>query len=270
MLSNQTGETPGAGLLRRTTYIQALLARIVCGILCLNARKEPRQNSEAPNHIAASAELLEFNFCACCFEQFFELVSIVFAEAFFHGFRRAFNEVFGFLQAQASDFANDFDNIDLLLASGGEDHVELVLLLSSSIATAVGVCVRTLTRSAISKSWKSWGDTATSSGTTTSRRPDSKAPQISQTEKSKAGEWHCVHTGPGGRPASNAPTNQVTLRWAMATPLGTPVVPDEYTTHSGCSKGTCSTCSAALPAMACDQAEPLANSAGSGRLACAC
>jgi hypothetical protein len=36
--------------------------------------------------------------------------------------------------------------------------------------------------------------------------------------------------------------------------LGRPVVPEEYTTHSGCSKGTCSTCSGALPAMAAAQA----------------
>ena len=44
----------------------------------------------------------------------------------------------------------------------------------------------TLTCSATSKAWKSSGEPATDSGTTTSRPPCSSAPQISHTEKSKA------------------------------------------------------------------------------------
>ncbi|CAG6933324.1 hypothetical protein PICSAR15_02985 [Mycobacterium avium subsp. paratuberculosis] len=81
-----------------------------------------------------------------------------------------------------------------------------------SIATADGVWVSTLTCSATSRAWKSSGDDATDSGTTSSRRPRSRAPKISHTEKSNADEWHCVHTFPGGRPASSDSISQVTLR----------------------------------------------------------
>ena len=55
-----------------------------------------------------------------------------------------------------------------------------------STATADGVWVNTLTCSVTSKAWKSSGEPATDSGTTTSRPPSSSAPQISHTEKSKA------------------------------------------------------------------------------------
>src|ERR1700722_11945622 len=60
--------------------------------------------------------------------------------------------------------------------------------------TADGVWVMTLTRCEISSSWKSRGEPATDSGTSTSRPPRKSAPQISHTEKSKTYEWHCVHT----------------------------------------------------------------------------
>ena len=55
-----------------------------------------------------------------------------------------------------------------------------------SIPAAEGVWVSTVTRSATSSAWKSSGAAATDSGTTTSRPPASRAPQISHTEKSKA------------------------------------------------------------------------------------
>ena len=57
-----------------------------------------------------------------------------------------------------------------------------------STATADGVWVNTLTCSATNRWWKSSGDPATDSGTTTSRPPRSSAPKISHTETSKANE----------------------------------------------------------------------------------
>ena len=54
--------------------------------------------------------------------------------------------------------------------------------------TAEGVWLNTLTCSVTSKAWKSSGEPATDSGTTTSRPPCNSAPQISHTEKSKAKE----------------------------------------------------------------------------------
>ena len=58
----------------------------------------------------------------------------------------------------------------------------------SSVATAEGVWVSTVTRSASSRAWKSSGELTTDSGTTTSRPPPSSAAQISHTEKSNAYE----------------------------------------------------------------------------------
>ena len=97
---------------------------------------------------------------------------------------------------------------------------------------ADGVWVSTLTCSATSNAWKSSGEAATDSGTTTSRPPCSSAPQISRTEPSKARECHSVDTlatfaGPGAvRPASSDSSSWVTLWWVTATPLGTPVLPE--------------------------------------------
>ncbi len=98
-----------------------------------------------------------------------------------------------------------------------------------STPIADGVWVSTSTPSATSNVWKSSGEPATDSGITTSRPPCSNAPQISRTEPSKANECHSVDTliGPGAlRPASSDASSWVTLWWVMATPLGTPVVPE--------------------------------------------
>src|SRR6201997_1169250 len=95
--------------------------------------------------------------------------------------------------------------------------------------TAEGVWVSTLTCSPTSNAWKSSGERATDSGTTTSRPPCSSAPQISQTETSKANECHCDHTFASSgavRSAFSDSSSRVTLWWVMATPLGTPVVPE--------------------------------------------
>ena len=94
-----------------------------------------------------------------------------------------------------------------------------------SAATAEGVWLNTLTCSLTSKVWKSSGEPATDSGTTTSRPPNNSALQISSTEASKANECHCAHTCPGRCEFSDS-SSWVTLWWVTATPLGTPVVPE--------------------------------------------
>jgi hypothetical protein len=84
-----------------------------------------------------------------------------------------------------------------------------------------------VTCSAASSAWNSSGARATDSGTTTSRPPYRSAPHISQTETSKARECHSDHTWSAmSISASSASINRVTLSWVMATPLGTPVVPE--------------------------------------------
>src|SRR5690242_1422548 len=46
-----------------------------------------------------------------------------------NGLRGAVHEVLGLLQTQRGQLAHDLDDLDLLVAGGGEDDVELVLLL---------------------------------------------------------------------------------------------------------------------------------------------
>ena len=87
----------------------------------------------------------------------------------------------------------------------------------------------TVTCSLTNSAWKSSGERATASGTTTNRPPCSSAPQISHTEKSKA---YGVKLRPHlirrqlQAPISSESNNWVTLWWVTATPLGTPVVPE--------------------------------------------
>ena len=55
--------------------------------------------------------------CGARFRQFgFQLLSFILADAFLDWLRRAVNQVLGFLQAQAGQFAHDLDHIDLVRA----------------------------------------------------------------------------------------------------------------------------------------------------------
>src|SRR5690606_21367008 len=57
---------------------------------------------------------------------------------FLGGLRRAFDEVLGFLEAQAGDGADFLDDGDLVAASIGQDNVELGLFLGGSSSGASG------------------------------------------------------------------------------------------------------------------------------------
>ena len=67
-----------------------------------------------------------------------------------------------------------------------------------------------------------------SSGTTTSRPPVVRQPQISHTEKSNALEWNSVHTSRVGEPEvpGRGVSRLTTLRCGTTTPFGRPVEPD--------------------------------------------
>src|SRR5207344_3382055 len=53
---------------------------------------------------------------------------------------RALDQVLRFLQAEARDLANDFDDIDLVAAHFGQRRRELGLLLGGSCCAAAGYC----------------------------------------------------------------------------------------------------------------------------------
>ncbi|SHX27696.1 Uncharacterised protein [Mycobacteroides abscessus subsp. abscessus] len=95
-----------------------------------------------------------------------------------------------------------------------------------NIIAADGVWVSIVTPSATSSSCSSSGARAAVSDTTTRRPPCSRAPKISHTETSKARECHWLQTRAAGNWSSSRPSRPTTLRCVMATPLGTPVVPE--------------------------------------------
>ncbi len=93
---------------------------------------------------------------------------------------------------------------------------------------AEGVWLSTVTRSSTSRRRNSSGERVTSFGTTTSRPPCSSAPQISQTEKSKAYEWNSVHTSCSSKANQSwvRENSRTTLACGTTTPLGRPVEPE--------------------------------------------
>ncbi len=109
------------------------------------AKDRPREYTACPEingrHTSVESKsvvtLLEFDGCAGFFELLFDLGGFVFGRTFLNGFRSAFDEVFGFLEAEAGDGTDFLNDVDLLVASGGEDYVKLVFL-SGSFASASG------------------------------------------------------------------------------------------------------------------------------------
>jgi len=62
--------------------------------------------------------------------------SFSFGYGFFNGLRSAVNQVLGFFQAQTGDSTYNLDHVNLVVASGGQDYVELGLLFSGSSASS--------------------------------------------------------------------------------------------------------------------------------------
>ena len=90
----------------------------------------PRANTI---RIHARRRLLQFDFRTSVFELFLQGFAVCFRDAFFHGLRSAFDEVFGFFQAERrNDFADELDDFDFLRTGIGENNVELGLGFSRS------------------------------------------------------------------------------------------------------------------------------------------
>src|SRR5688572_23739357 len=67
-----------------------------------------------------------------------DLLGFVLVDAFLDGLRSAFDERFGFAEAQAGDGADFLDDVDLLATVAGEDHVEFSLLFGSRASSGGG------------------------------------------------------------------------------------------------------------------------------------
>src|SRR5438477_43817 len=95
---------------------------------------------------AASARplrLLELDSCARAFELCLGLLGVFLRDLLEDGLRSAVDEVLGLLQPEARERPDLLDDLDLLLARGDQDDVELVLLLGCGLAgTAAGTGCR--------------------------------------------------------------------------------------------------------------------------------
>ena len=88
---------------------------------------KPDQN-RAASRKAAGGPLLDFDLGARFLELLLDGSGFVLGNAFLDGLGRAIDEVLGFFQAQAGDFANCLNDVDLVAANIGEDDGEFRLL----------------------------------------------------------------------------------------------------------------------------------------------
>src|SRR3954451_15993507 len=99
------------------------------------ARTQPRP---LPRVGSGPIELLQLDAAAGLFELALQLVGLVALDALLDGLRSLVDERLGLLQAQAGRRADDLDDLDLLVARGGEDDVDRgrLLLSGGAVATA--------------------------------------------------------------------------------------------------------------------------------------
>src|SRR6478609_3548711 len=121
---NQCTPASDAGTTRRSRAAgpeTALASR--CG-----ARRKPAGEPDARHR--RCRRLLQLHLGAGLLELRLDLLAFLLRDAFLHGLRGAFDEILGLLQAEARDHADLLDDLDLLVAHGGENDRELGLLLN--------------------------------------------------------------------------------------------------------------------------------------------
>src|SRR5277367_3221965 len=72
--------------------------------------------------VGGTEKLLNFNSGASVDELLLDRLSFFLADAFLDGLGSAVDQVLGFFQAEAGDFANGLDDIDLVGACAGENN----------------------------------------------------------------------------------------------------------------------------------------------------
>src|SRR6516164_1797774 len=85
-----------------------------------------------PESVALTSHLLEFHLGPGLLQLSLDLLRLVLAHAFLDGLGRAFDQILGLLEAQTGERAHLLDDLDLLLADGGEHGGELGLLFGRS------------------------------------------------------------------------------------------------------------------------------------------
>src|SRR6202167_5884401 len=82
------------------------------------------------SYFTSTVALLYFNGCTGVGELLPDGLGFFLVDALFDRLGRAVHQILGFLEPQIGDFTNRFDDVDLVRASRGQDHVKLGLLFS--------------------------------------------------------------------------------------------------------------------------------------------
>src|SRR5262245_35404470 len=82
------------------------------------------------------AALLNFDGGAGFGKFLLDVLGFVFGNALFDRLRGAFNKILSFLETQTGNFADDFDDADLVPSNSRENDIELSLLFSRSRSAA--------------------------------------------------------------------------------------------------------------------------------------
>src|SRR5258708_30724696 len=126
-------EGPQKGLLSYNKYRPRFAYANSFGAVRRFLRRAPAQKTELQSSSVWSGQigpgkLLDFDLGAGLFALLLYGGRFLFVNAFLDGLRSAINQVFGFFQAQAGDFANRFDDVYLVATTFGGHAAEFLLL----------------------------------------------------------------------------------------------------------------------------------------------
>src|SRR5207302_9022599 len=85
--------------------------------------------SRFPPPCARSSALLHLDGRALLLQLLLHVLGLGLGDLLLDRLRRAVDQILGLLEAETRQLAHDLDDLDLLVAGAGEDHVELGLLL---------------------------------------------------------------------------------------------------------------------------------------------
>src|SRR4051794_8707756 len=86
-------------------------------------RRSPDYTAASSSSPGSPAGLFHFDSRAGVDELLLDGCGFVLADAFLYRLGSAIHQVLGFLQAQAGDFANRFDDVDLIGPGSDQDHI---------------------------------------------------------------------------------------------------------------------------------------------------
>src|SRR5258705_1463068 len=142
--SNFLGVTPAPQYSLNLTSNNVTVKRRHDGRQASGPSSRQRAGETNCNQAPDACKLLHLDGCTRIGELLLNRFSLFLRNGFLDGLRSSFYEVFGFLQTQSRNLANDLNDVDFIAAYGLQDHVKLGLLFCRSrcFTTAARRCRR--------------------------------------------------------------------------------------------------------------------------------